>query len=458
MQLNTKTKNLIMLISVNGIITCGKKPLHGGIVSLLIKQPKGSEVLTKAISNADGRYSFFKIDDNFVGNKGKTAPQVRIQIEDLDGQIIYTGKYQKYSQRKVLQIDVRFSNKKIEAANFPEVMDAISGGIIPNETFQEIRSAFEFVTDPGDTASLNALNATFFCPLPPIHEFDNIIDLAKGVIRGRTKDIIRYRQLLEHFEAWDKSPKPTSAPLSDEQVGAFLEDEYLDNLEKQINAKMHSRNNNTFICQKKLALITTAALLVSDGDARTMHKNLRTLNRQLHGLNRVKNIHHIVRQVFGGDIGDKTHLLKTMKFFGGSWGPDDGPPRGPIGPWPAPGSDPFPFPPVPGRGPIGLPVELEDLERWTCTMELIRAFREAMSRRISYSIDSISPERACPGEELTITGSNFIFEGHIGSVVFQTESDSIFVAPESWTATEIKVIVPEEAICGYLDLNMPLST
>src|SRR4030095_2021524 len=140
-------------------------------------------------------------------------------------------------------------------------------------------------------------------------------------------------------------------------------------------------------------------------------------------------------------LDDSRMLLGQLRIFGDFGGePDPGRPQFPPRPFPCPDGPPWPPHPEPRR-----PLPFDD--RGCSPAEARDAFRAAEARRRTYSIMGISPERACPGEIVTITGSGFLFEGHTGAAVhfpgLLRGSSVPSEAPLSWTDTEIRVVVPE---------------
>ncbi len=143
-----------------------------------------------------------------------------------------------------------------------------------------------------------------------------------------------------------------------------------------------------------------------------------------------------------------------LAMFDRCWLPGDGPlpfpdPGGGFPPTPWPRRMPFP---CPDRRAPRLPPIRE------CDGEAARALREALDRTVQYTIDSVEPADACPGDTITIRGESFLFEGESGGVWFSSgrRGMPIFATPTSVTETEIRVVVPAGAQCGPLELDVPV--
>jgi len=133
-----------------------------------------------------------------------------------------------------------------------------------------------------------------------------------------------------------------------------------------------------------------------------------------------------------------------------------------------PGDEPFPYPP--DGGPLGWPdggtlhwpgepLPTPKPPFAECDVEALRALLDARSRAVRYTIDSVEPPRACPGDTLTIRGTNLRFDGQATGVWFRSgRSTQIYAPPVSATDTEISVVVPMGAQCGPLELEVPAGT
>lgn len=167
-----------------------------------------------------------------------------------------------------------------------------------------------------------------------------------------------------------------------------------------------------------------------------------------HGLCGVGPMNRLLDAALRGlETGRFGELGGLLGFQAGECGPDDGP----VPPYPEPHPDPCPRPP--GGGLPGGDICLD--ERYICLDELLRKAPFIIgSRGSAYRIDAISPISACPGTEIVIRGSNF---GETpGEVCFPNSQGRgrICVDATTWSSSNIRVTVPEQAGSGELHLRI----
>ncbi|MBL8744714.1 MAG: IPT/TIG domain-containing protein [Myxococcales bacterium] len=71
---------------------------------------------------------------------------------------------------------------------------------------------------------------------------------------------------------------------------------------------------------------------------------------------------------------------------------------------------------------------------------------------LRWLLTNIDRPHACPGETITLTGTNF---GSNGTVIFSDAAGTITQAATSWSSTSIQVVVPPTATCGPISLSIP---
>jgi len=133
--------------------------------------------------------------------------------------------------------------------------------------------------------------------------------------------------------------------------------------------------------------------------------------------------------------------------FGPGFGPDDGP--GGFGPGLGPDDGPIWCPPVPSQD--------CELEREMCLIEVIDRVRYGIGMGTQPTaqymkvaeITAISPAVACPGDKVSILGNGFgpAKPGHL-DVVIKTHSGCEVVESESWSDTEIVIVLPPDVTSG----------
>jgi hypothetical protein len=357
-------------------------------------------------------------------------------------------------------------NFKIDIANAQLLPQPNQESLINPNVFTSIIEANErFFSDP--TQTLQAFDS-FVCSLPPILRLPDLVGIAEGVLQGRGEELFEFRERLDNLEQWNHRSFSYDRPaLEQEQAEFLLSDDHL----SQIRQDNHQPNG--LISQRQVATLVGAAMLAADNPV-TQNRNIGIIVEQLAGFNSLFSLFDSAESALLGGDTERQAFASRMEIFSPSWqggfpspfpgpfpNPNPGPFPGPFpnpNPGPIPGPFPFPmpgggppWPPAPGGGSGGIP------PGDPCLPEYLEAFRESRRRMATYSITEIVPQGACPGEEITITGSGFIFEGGGGVVNFPSDVRGVKVPvePVSWSDTEIKVIVPENACDGFLDLDIP---
>lgn len=133
-------------------------------------------------------------------------------------------------------------------------------------------------------------------------------------------------------------------------------------------------------------------------------------------------------------------------------------------------------PPVPGGGTPGQPEPEPIPEVPVLDPSLIEHFEQCMIFEIipnlhrlgigfrelvygtssNYVIEAVEPDNACPGDIITITGTNF--DGVVAVRFVDGRGRTISVAPATATATLITVPLPAEAVSGPVWLYIPVIT
>ena len=261
--------------------------------------------------------------------------------------------------------------------------------------------------------------------------------------------------MLTYFSVWRQRENPTiQTNLTLEDAELMLSEKWLEERIQEIKTLQGDRElPGPWGSIEKSILLYGAAIISANGNPAAIHRNIGIIHDQMHGLRTVAPIHRMAQRALSGEPEEMSNLRRVMKFFGGVWGPDDGPPR-PFPepqPWPDPQPNPWPWPPDPYRP--WIPEHPGELEQWICLYEMIRVFSQIQT----YTISSISPSRACPGTVITLTGSNFGTTP--GRVSFPSGAFSrVNATPINWSDNQIIVEVPTNAICGELRIHVPEKT
>jgi hypothetical protein len=190
--------------------------------------------------------------------------------------------------------------------------------------------------------------------------------------------------------------------------------------------------------------IAVAGLLIS-ADLDDAVRLLGSLEAGLRGLDVTQLMFEYALGTLGG--GDGGRLEQTLNFVSGEYGLDD-----------EPFIDGFYIPLPDGPGPdfpgLGM-LNHCFLDRNRCLGEAAWSFERMGASGVGrYEITSITPLPACPGDVLIIQGTNF---GATGSVSFPNRRlvpSTVTVLASSWSDTEIRVTVPQDATSGELGLKI----
>jgi hypothetical protein len=331
--------------------------------------------------------------------------------------------------------------------------------LISPEVFDTIRlAASRFAAHPN--ATRRALDL-MFCRLPPVLQMPEFVHIAEGVLRGHGDDLLAFRALLDDLEIWNHSAfSYVRRSLKQNEAEKVLSPAFLRALIPDPQPKFEP-----VMSRQIIAVTLAAAMRVAGSDMIAMNRNIGILLEQFSACDAVISLFRKAQEAISGGTIERQTFLTHMQIFApvcGDVPEKPEPPSFPDRPDPDGG---MPWPPLPGKpGPDDGPPWPPDpggsdgfWRRDPCEPEFIAAFEEWFARRRFYSIDSISPSGACPGDVITITGSGFLFEGSTGVINFPTSVSGSFTpaTPIEWSDTVIRVRVPEGACDGFIDLEIP---
>ncbi|MGH2554359.1 MAG: hypothetical protein ACRDHO_01390 [Actinomycetota bacterium] len=98
----------------------------------------------------------------------------------------------------------------------------------------------------------------------------------------------------------------------------------------------------------------------------------------------------------------------------------------------------------------------EWLERVGCVVDAFHQVGHLRPLVDPYVITSVGPAGTCPGQSVTISGSDFGSQPQ--TVRFPTLSGPVDAQVSSWSGGQIQVVVPADAICGDVQLVIPAGT
>lgn len=406
------------------------------------------DLLGSTVTNGAGRFNM-EYEPGELPQLFVAAPEISLSVRDLQGLTLHrsaTGRSSAPGREVIVDIVVE-DDHVVRHLDEVQVLRPSSDSPVPAEHVETIAEAWEAVaTTLGDMRPFSTSWA--LCPGPPLLEAVGLVDTAMGVLDG---DPMAYQEFAGTLDlmASRASDLPDSGHPSEQPHAASLDDAYLSGLHSQIEQRLVGAETMSPVPHHEFVALATAAVISSGGDERVMHRRVGILLDQICGLTRFGRTLAAAEAVRFGALGAMDRFQREWEGFIGDCGPDDGP----LPPFPGPGPQPDPHPcPSPWPpGPRGLPDDPAVLEKWACTAEAVLAFRRVRAGG-TYTITSISNPRACPGETITITGSNFGTAP--GEVRFQKGVGAIDVAAVSWSSTSVTVTVPDEATCGPISLRI----
>ncbi len=299
---------------------------------------------------------------------------------------------------------------------------------------------------PGARAIIERLT----CGLPPFLVEPGLVDVARGVLRGRVDDLQRFDEVLARAEVWNAA-KGVAVPRRDARWVAERMKALRKRAPHQDDGPPADPRGTIVEFEARLLLLAAAGAAAPDDTA--FVRNVELVYGQLA---QGEHLAGILASAWDALDGRPDSFRRALGSLGGCLPPDD---------------KPFPYPPDPG--PLGWPdggtlhwpgerLPTPPPRFAECDMEALRALVDAQLRAVRYTIDSVEPPRACPGDTVTIRGTNLRFEGQTVGVWFSSgQGTPIHAAPLSAptpTNTEIGVVVPTGAQCGPLELEIPVGT
>lgn len=441
-----------MKFIVNGRVVSGEA--RTGVFSLVVEVFDGdpslgqSNLLSSQITNRNGEFSFV-FRNKQVEAYAESQRDFFIQTVDANAQILTEPQPVTVVFHQAQFVELTVKPEKLENSKLPPQPTFES--VVPTEVFSTVDLAVQLTYSSVEVETAQRVAQSFYCSLPPISGFADIIDVAQGVLQGRTDDMRRFQSYLDNMEIWNQRSNSTlRRQLNKQQAEYLLSNDFLDQYIKEIKAARQSGSYKGIVTKQNGVTLLIAAVRVAANKPAQIHRNLGIINEQFCGLRGLTQLSQAALNALSGSFADQAFFRRTLDLMGGIC-PDTLPRPFPPDPSPIPCGTPF-WPPNPDDPSIPLDPGIED-----CTPEAVRAFREIQEREVTYTIDSVSPANPCPGQEIVIRGSNFEFEGRGGVVLFagRPRGTKIPAIPTSYSATEIRVIVPEGATCGDLELEVP---
>lgn len=426
--------------------------VFGSMIQVFDRDPSSSDakLLGNQITNRNGEFSF-RLRGKLIADAAKNQKPIYIQVFDAEGtHALSDPKPVAVVSDQVQSINLVVQSGRIANAVLPPQPRAER--VIPKVIFDTIDLAIKTSAETTDVENTRLATRNYYCTLPPISNLEDILDIALGVLRGHPEDMRMLDAYLNNMEVWNErtSPGPRRR-LNVQQAELLLSDDFLQDLSKKIGAAGRKTHKGGVVPSQTGITLMIAAMRIAANNPVRLHRNLGVILEQFCGLRGLDLLHTAAVDALSGVQAERSFFSQTLNLMVDFCEPDGLLTPSVPRPSPIPCGDPF-WPPDPRDSTIPINPGIED-----CTPGAILAFREAMKRTVVYKIDSISPPDACPGQEITIRGSYFKFEGRTGVVLFPSRprGTKIRATPISYSDTEIRVAVPEGAACGDFELEIP---
>jgi hypothetical protein len=279
------------------------------------------------------------------------------------------------------------------------------------------------------------------CSLPKIDNFENLLEDAWGVLDKDFGAIQRFRDTLEVLGGVGQGF----------QSNLQLQRDTLEDLPNQLNQPLTDLAGvEKLLGRAAFIPVILAAGLSARTQPQQLSRYLQIILDQINAYRPISALYSAAKMALSG--GPKELMFFRTALLG-------------LKDWCSPDNFPFPQDSFPEITEPSIP-NLEVLEHWGCTADAVQAVGFIRDRigfppqprpaSGEYRIDSITPERICAGETITIRGTGFTsspglirFSGYRGRL-----STPIDISPTTWTDTEITVAAPEDARCGPLSLRI----
>jgi hypothetical protein len=422
--------------------------VHGLTVELLDTRFEYVERLNPTLTAADGSFTFTARQEEFP-DLFEACPQVLLRVRDRWGEIIHTSDDSIAWQPGRQTINLTLDSKALQAhLRIPTTWEALTGPLIPPERWAQIDAAITLLAPAGEPEHDSFLRAAR-CPAPDLMRFETLVEDAFGVLRGNSDARERFTASLGLLE----QRQPDTAPRADlDDVAVF--ERWHASLTEALN-EFPGYEMQRVVPEERLVPVMLAAAYAGSLEPRGADRYLSILNDQLCGVSNLDTVWNAALGALGGDEQGLKYFRSVLEQVGTECGPDGGPLPGPR-----PEPCPIPWPPPRDFDPFKIP--LHELKLTLCMLEArIEIGRKTslgkQSLVLPYNVTAITPQTACVGDAVVITGSGF--GSTLQKVSFPAVGGGRAIAtPKTWTNNRIEVDVPVGATCGNLQLLIPAGT
>ena len=414
--------------------------IHGLAVQLVDVTDKLWRVHSEVLTASDGSFSM-QIDAAQSKSLFSTKGRMRLDIRDRDGDLIHRTKE---------NIRVRGTGAATTFVKLPPAalarhdrsrlsVGSVSTVLRPSMALGRVRMAIRQVSAP-DSMQREHFEHTLPCIEPEIGGFHDVLVDARGTIDG---DPRARRRLLDTINVIDRNVRRRvdASSLSDEPVGGRSVADKLSVNGPTTRIRLDRLNHqpSETAARDKALMLVIALTELADGDQTLAYRYANLALAQLGAYQRLSPLDSAASSLLGRPTpGNARHFADMLGFFGRDCDP--------LGRIPDPNAD---------------------IDQWEpgfieCAFHGIDQIVEP---GIEYFIESVTPNDACAGDLITITGQGFGFLTSLTQFINQVrftrrsldDSDSSYVAATDvieWTDSAITVRVPDSAVAGPLWLRI----
>ena len=436
-----------------------QKGVFGLRILIFDKDHLFDDQLGSVTSNETGEFMAHYHKENFRDLFEK-APDLYVKVLDCKGDVVYSSEDAiVWDAGRTTEFEIAVASAKLEHhLDNMRPLPRLSGGLVAPAKLNTIERAVGLLEALGEIGLTTPLGSkpfgprgptpvpfgAWYCPAPDILVFEDILDIAWGVIDNDPRAVLEFVAMVETLAHRHEVHKPQQFASAGERwrKGNTPDVEALGKLLAAKQKALGTAPTETLIEKERYLPVIAAGLLAARGDRSVANRYLGILLGSIGALGQMDVIYRGARNALRSNPGGIGSFRNLLGFSGGTCGPNDGP---------------MPYPVDPD--------ELRDvdefwrIEKWFCTAEMERAL--GLLHGSSYVIHDVDFSDGCPGSPVVITGENFLGlfpENH--RVLFANRSgwSTVEAAPvdfvTDWTDTRIEVPLPAEAGPGTISLHI----
>jgi hypothetical protein len=404
---------------VRGRVVKANSPTESGyglVVEASLRTGKGIGQLARAWTRGDGSF----VIDGLIEGATAHGNRIELRVLGLDGRQMATRTISSataFDQRVTLAVSAdAFDEHRVSLVK----LDGPEPWFVPvPEMAESIARAVPLVATPGSPEFARFREAAR-CPLPPYRQMNELYRDAYGVLSG---DPGATRRFIDGLELMGESIPPLAR---DTQISYTTRD-------TQPHVHRNSApSDGPLVPPAKTIPIFAAGAMLARANLYNLDRFTSTMSFVMCGFEQFGLVLRAALDAFTDDA-SRSHFASLLD-------------------WRVPECGPLPSAGHPGPS---LPERHKCIPWLNWHEECLNAVvDEAESIPPPYVITSVTPLRACPGDAVSIVGTNF--GSTTGLVVFRRLGGStIEVTATQWTNTRITVTVPQQAAIG-LWLKIPI--